>query len=575
MLSSLALAFVFAAPISGDVFTVGLDPQADFASVQAAVDVAKDGDEIRIAAGTYNGDVTISAKSLSVVGESGVILAGAVTVSNLTATQEVVLRSLEAATPSGDAPGILVEACEGLVFVEGCAFSGWVSSGLLLRDSEFLVVNESTLASTYGYSGLWTDSDSVTFASYESTATGGLGQSQCDGWLGGSGLSLGNSQTLGNRLIARGGRGGNAGCCPGWGGWGGIGVNVHSNAAAVFSGINVAGGPGGYGCDGGLVTYGNFHGGVGDRSRVEAGSFAEVLDPGARLMTQSRLAPGEQLSISAERVALDDVWVIVSDTPDAQFNLLPGTIGATLVAFQGAAFTGPEWQFLGVTAPGSATLLADVTIPAGAISANGRTYIQTVHVESGTGDLYYGPLRVVDIREPELGTPFCFGDGGDQMGCQECPCGNEVAQGLRVGCSNGTGRGCRLFARGSRSVTSGRLRFDIEGANPNTAAVLFSANNKLPLAGLCPPGSGIPAPTQDGLRCIGGDRRRHGVRATNSSFKNNVAWGEPNPAAGIAGAAGFTAGQTRNFQVSYREDPLLVCGQAIQLSNAVEITFAP
>src|SRR5215475_2057941 len=47
---------------------------ADYPTIQAAVDAAASGDEIRIAAGTYTEQVMITSKNLSLVGESGAVL---------------------------------------------------------------------------------------------------------------------------------------------------------------------------------------------------------------------------------------------------------------------------------------------------------------------------------------------------------------------------------------------------------------------------------------------------------------------------------------------------------------------
>lgn len=586
MLTPLACAVILAAPTPVDVITVGPGPLADFPNVQAAIDAAADGDEIQIANGTYAGDITIASKSLTLTGEPGVNFSGGMTVSNLAPAQDVVLRNLTVGPPNTDRPGLNVDSCQGLVLVEDCSIFGTFAPGVSVENSDFLVVNGTTVVGGMGFGGaplgfgftgepgLQSDATGLAMAIYESSFTGGIGATACDGGRGGPGLVLANMQVFLSHVTSRGGMGGSPNCCTGFGGNGGTGIVVQSSTSLLASDIDIGGGQGLVGCYSGLVTVG-YDGQQGIRSVIEAGAIVEFVDESPTVTAPTTIASGETLALTSTRLGGDDVWVLLSDAPAAQFDFTPGTSEAAMVAFQGPAFTGPEWQFVGVTSAGTGSLTANLNIPRSAISDRGRTYLQSVHVENSTGDIFYGPLRIVDQPAQEIGTPFCFGDGDDALGCQDCPCGNESAPGQNVGCLNGTGRGCRLFARGSVSVTQDRLLFDVEGVNPNTIALLFSATGQLPANGLCAPGTGIPAANLDGLRCIGGNKRRHGLRATNSEFENNASWGAPFPSAGIAAAAGFAAGETRNFQVSYREDPLLSCGQAIQLSNGVEIIFTP
>ena len=165
--------------------------------------------------------------------------------------------------------------------------------------------------------------------------------------------------------------------------------------------------------------------------------------------------------------------------------------------------------------------------------------------------------------------PLCYGDGGDQLGCTDCPCANNAPAGSQTGCLNSTGAGCSLFAQGAPSVASDSLSFQVSGANTSTFALLMSADGTLPKAGPCPPGSGVTAPPIDGLRCVGGNMLRHGTRAT------TVAGASTSPWSGTINASGFVAGQTRTFQAVYRELATALCGTGHNTSNAVSVTFAP
>ena len=143
--------------------------------------------------------------------------------------------------------------------------------------------------------------------------------------------------------------------------------------------------------------------------------------------------------------------------------------------------------------------------------------------QSGAGS----PTFTVQAQTPtgELAGRFCFGDGGILPNCTNCPCGNNTPPGL----------GGRLLqrvvpvlpARPARHSERPQRhpRFDILGANPNTFGVLVSADNRLPNAGACPPGAGIQSVVLDGLRCVGGNLKRHGTRATDANGANTNPWG--------------------------------------------------
>ncbi len=182
---------------------------------------------------------------------------------------------------------------------------------------------------------------------------------------------------------------------------------------------------------------------------------------------------------------------------------------------------------------------------------------------------------------------LCNGDGGDQMGCTDCPCGNNASLGTIGGCLNSVSTSARLTATGDTSVTlpSGSmidLRLGISGAPPTAFCILNSGDNVAP-QGMANPcfglDSGAQSATFDGLRCAVQNTLRHGGRSADSNgdvgVTNNPWGGEGGPPIGIATAAGFAAGQTRYFQVIHRDDPLAVCGRGLNTSQAVQVTFEP
>jgi hypothetical protein len=184
----------------------------------------------------------------------------------------------------------------------------------------------------------------------------------------------------------------------------------------------------------------------------------------------------------------------------------------------------------------------------------------------------------------------CNGDGGDQMGCTNCPCMNNAPMGSIGGCLNSSGAGTRLSATGDASVSlpagdTTDLRFTLEQAPGGAFSVLLSGAGLAPLNPANPcfgMGSGAQAADRDGLRCAVQGTLRHGGRSANavgevmdSAGPSRVWGGEAQPNAGIAGQAGFLAGQTRFFQVTHREDPTLVCMRGLNTSQAVEVVFTP
>jgi hypothetical protein len=194
-------------------------------------------------------------------------------------------------------------------------------------------------------------------------------------------------------------------------------------------------------------------------------------------------------------------------------------------------------------------------------------YTNPVFFEPGAADLFRS---------------FCFGDGGDGMGCTDCPCGNNAPAGAAGGCLNSVGNSGQLVASGSPAVANDTLRIELIEATPLTFAVLVSGDNRLPANSVNPCfylGSGILSPDLDGLRCMGGGFRRHGTRPTDAAGvvgSTTPGWGPPDgPAVGLIAQSGFTAGQTRHWQSFYREDDLLGCNSGLNTTQGVSVTFVP
>jgi hypothetical protein len=197
---------------------------------------------------------------------------------------------------------------------------------------------------------------------------------------------------------------------------------------------------------------------------------------------------------------------------------------------------------------------------------------------------------IIEYAGPSSALGVCNGDGGDQMGCTDCPCGNNSPVGTTGGCLNSAGTSTRLTQSGDPSVSlpSGSttdLRFEATGAPPSSTNVLLSGNAVAPnnMSNPCfGTGAGILSSDRDGLRCVVQAVVRHGNRAANAmgdivdNTGPNRVWGGPaQPVDGIAGQGGFMAGQTRFFQITHRDDALAVCMRGLNTSQAVEVTFTP
>lgn len=203
-----------------------------------------------------------------------------------------------------------------------------------------------------------------------------------------------------------------------------------------------------------------------------------------------------------------------------------------------------------------------------------------------------GTVAADDPTRITTGFPFpgafvesCNGDGGDQMGCTPCACGNEAPVGTIGGCLNSSGAGARLTALGSASITApepGDLRFEMDGGVPASFAVLTSGaaigpqNMANPCFGM---DSGVQSAVLDGLRCAVVSTQRHGGRPVDSTGAVGATtngWGGANgPNPNIASQGGFAAGSTRHFQAFLRELPGVVCLTEQNTTQAVTVVFAP
>ncbi len=208
--------------------------------------------------------------------------------------------------------------------------------------------------------------------------------------------------------------------------------------------------------------------------------------------------------------------------------------------------------------------------------------VQYVPNPSAAPSFFVNNIGPGDGGGPMTFTNSCNGDGGNQSGCTDCPCGNNSAPGTIGGCRNSSLSAARLMGSGVPSVSNDTLRFELINAPPTSFCILTSGDNVAPTnAGN--PCFGLNTGTQaiqfDGLRCAVGNTLRHGGRSADSNgdvgLTNNGWGGVSGPPIGLIAQGGFTAGQTRSYQVINRESPLSSCMRGLNTSQAVTLTFQP
>ncbi len=148
---------------------------------------------------------------------------------------------------------------------------------------------------------------------------------------------------------------------------------------------------------------------------------------------------------------------------------------------------------------------------------------------------------------------LCFGDGSGAP----CACGNAGAPG--EGCAHSGGHGAVLAASGGVDVATDDLAFTVSAGPPGVPALLFAGTQTLQ--------GGAGVPFGDGLRCAGGAVRRLGVRSLDAA--GGASWGP-----GLSTAGGWLPGESRLFQVWYRDPVGSPCGGAFNTTQAVEVRFA-
>lgn len=166
------------------------------------------------------------------------------------------------------------------------------------------------------------------------------------------------------------------------------------------------------------------------------------------------------------------------------------------------------------------------------------------------------PVRLTGAVVPagSFAVPFCTGDGGGGA----CPCGNAGAAGQ--GCANSAGQGARLWGGGTASVSAGNLVLWTTGLVPGQPGLYFQGNLL--------ENAGQGTTFGDGLRCTG-PAGVHLETVFASAAGTSATGGN------LALAGGVAVGQTRSYQVWYRDPGSSPCGSGFNASNGLAITWVP
>ena len=161
--------------------------------------------------------------------------------------------------------------------------------------------------------------------------------------------------------------------------------------------------------------------------------------------------------------------------------------------------------------------------------------------------------RAIGTGPTAPGFGFCFGDGTGTA----CPCGNAGGNG--EGCANDTGSGGLLSATGSASIGNDDLVLTATNLTPGPG-LYFQGNNAI--------NGGNGNAFGDGLRCAGGGVIRLEVQFANSSNNFTSA-----TTGSISGAGGVSAGQTKRYQLWYRDSGASPCSSLFNFTNGYEVTW--
>jgi hypothetical protein len=171
-----------------------------------------------------------------------------------------------------------------------------------------------------------------------------------------------------------------------------------------------------------------------------------------------------------------------------------------------------------------------------------------------------GSFVITEQGGGSSGVGYCSGDGTATL----CPCGNNGFTGH--GCGNSVDfNGALLTSAGGASVTNDTLV--LQGSNmPTTAPALY-------FQGTQQTNNGQGLAFGDGLRCVSGTVVRLGTK-TNAGGSSSFGGPVGDTPISTQGQIPLTGG-TRDYQIWYRNAAAFCTISTFNLSNGLEIVWAP
>ena len=149
-----------------------------------------------------------------------------------------------------------------------------------------------------------------------------------------------------------------------------------------------------------------------------------------------------------------------------------------------------------------------------------------------------------------LGTSFCYGDGTSGP----CPCVNESTLGAGEGCQNSQGHGAILTATGSGTVAGDDAVFSVTQGRAGQTSMLIQGQQA------------VVIPFKDGILCMGNPTYRLEPITLDAT-------GSASSSSSIVTEGNVAPGQTRNYQLWYRDPSISPCGTGSNFTNALQIAW--
>lgn len=226
-------------------------------------------------------------------------------------------------------------------------------------------------------------------------------------------------------------------------------------------------------------------------------------------------------------------------------DLVPNDTNGWQDAFVHDRVTGETTRVSVTTSGAQASSMSFYAVPsadASAIAFGSHATNLVTGDSNGSPDVF---LRTLS-QEPMA---YCFG-------ATQCPCFN--GSGAQAGCENSSGVGAELDWSGTTSAGDDDLVLEGHDLLPGQPALGFSGLNWI--------ANGAGTPFGDGLRCAGDGIRRLGVTIPNVQ-------GDADLGPGLGAIGGWFAGETRYFQLWYRDPVGGPCGTGFNLTNGLMVVF--